>query len=392
MGVFIDSNSLENLKKYKYSAEDHSLISKYVLKHFWSRFVLLFPMWLAPNLVTLIGFFFVLVNVFTVHYYDPSLNASAPSWAYLTYALGLFLYQTFDACDGGQARRTGQSGPLGELFDHCVDAINTSLGVYIFASASNLGYGWCLVLAQFATLCNFYMSTWEEYNTGTLYLSAFSGPVEGILIVVFLFILVSFTGPQIFHTSFANIIGVNTGISYLNMITPIQVYLVFGVVALGFNIRSACVNVLKSRRTRGLPTRGALSGLIPFFAFYVSVFTWVYVCPAVLTQYGFPFLLIVGLSNAFMVGRIILAHLTKTDFPYFHFVTLLPSVCILLHFLGIAIHGSIASFTFASVYMSLGVCTVTYGFFVMEIINEITTYLDIWCLTIKHPKDVTKQE
>jgi phosphatidylglycerophosphate synthase len=35
-----------------------------------------------------------------------------------SFSLGLFLYQSLDAIDGKQARRTGTSGPLGELFDH----------------------------------------------------------------------------------------------------------------------------------------------------------------------------------------------------------------------------------------------------------------------------------
>lgn len=35
-----------------------------------------------------------------------------------SFALGLFLYTSFDAVDGKQARRTGSSSPLGELFDH----------------------------------------------------------------------------------------------------------------------------------------------------------------------------------------------------------------------------------------------------------------------------------
>ena len=78
---------------------------------------------------------------------------------YASFALGLFLYQTFDACDGTQARRTGQSGPLGELFDHGVDAINTTFGVVIFAGAVNLGYTWSTVLGAFAALCTFYLTT-----------------------------------------------------------------------------------------------------------------------------------------------------------------------------------------------------------------------------------------
>ena len=50
-----------------------------------------------------------------------------PRWIYGTFAIGLFLYQSFDAIDGKQARRTGTSGPLGELFDHCCDALNTTV-------------------------------------------------------------------------------------------------------------------------------------------------------------------------------------------------------------------------------------------------------------------------
>jgi ethanolaminephosphotransferase len=48
--------------------------------------------------------------------------------------LGLFLYQTLDAIDGKQARRTGSSSPLGELFDHGCDAVSTSMLVIIINS------------------------------------------------------------------------------------------------------------------------------------------------------------------------------------------------------------------------------------------------------------------
>ena len=34
------------------------------------------------------------------------------------FGIGLFLYQSMDAIDGKQARRTGMAGPLGEMFDH----------------------------------------------------------------------------------------------------------------------------------------------------------------------------------------------------------------------------------------------------------------------------------
>jgi phosphatidylglycerophosphate synthase len=49
----------------------------------------------------------------------------APAWVLILCALGLFIYQTLDAIDGKQARRTNSSSPLGELFDHGCDALST---------------------------------------------------------------------------------------------------------------------------------------------------------------------------------------------------------------------------------------------------------------------------
>lgn len=47
-------------------------------------------------------------------------------------------------------RRTRQSGPLGELFDHGVDALNTSLECLIFAASQNMGQSWMTVATLFA--------------------------------------------------------------------------------------------------------------------------------------------------------------------------------------------------------------------------------------------------
>lgn len=38
--------------------------------------------------------------------------------AHIRWSAGLFIYQSLDAIDGKQARRTGSSSPLGEVFDH----------------------------------------------------------------------------------------------------------------------------------------------------------------------------------------------------------------------------------------------------------------------------------
>ncbi len=77
--------------------------------------------------VTLTGFSIVVCNVLAMMWYAPDLREECPRWVYVSWAFGLFLYQTFDAVDGMQARKLGLGGPLGEAFDHGVDACNTTV-------------------------------------------------------------------------------------------------------------------------------------------------------------------------------------------------------------------------------------------------------------------------
>ena len=149
---------------------------------------------MAPNAITLTGLGFVVINVLTMLYYTPNLDQDCPPWVYASWSIGLFLYQTFDAIDGTQARRTGQSGPLGELFDHGVDAVNTSLEVLLFAATMKLGMGWRTVAVLFATMLTFYVQTWDEYHTKTLTLGLISGPVEGIITLCIVFAITAVKG------------------------------------------------------------------------------------------------------------------------------------------------------------------------------------------------------
>ena len=62
-------------------------------------------------------------------WYCPNASERPPWPATLAAAIGLFLYQSLDAIDGKQARRTGTSSPLGELFDHGCDSLSTGFPV-----------------------------------------------------------------------------------------------------------------------------------------------------------------------------------------------------------------------------------------------------------------------
>lgn len=394
MGFFIPESALGNLKLYKYQSEDHSILSNAFLKNFWRKVAVIFPISMAPNLVTLSGLGFILINVITVLYYDAGLNQETPRWTYYSYALGMFLYQTFDACDGMHARRTGQSGPLGELFDHCIDSINTTLSLLLYISTTGIGYSYMFIFAQFSVLCNFYLSTWEEYHTHKLFLSEFCGPVEGIIMLCVLYVLTGMFGPQlIWHTV---LFKIPYGGKMINFETT-HLMNSFSSLALLLNIFAATKNVADyyKEHARSHPDEKekvetkiseAINGLVPFFLFFASVFVLVLVNEKFITL---PLILTIGLSMAFVVGRIIVAHLTLQDFPIYNVAMYIPSLQLVSYIIMTKIFGCLEEdVIFALVWVGLGLALGIHGMFINDIIYEFTTYLDVYALTIKHPKKV----
>ncbi|KAI5917542.1 CDP-alcohol phosphatidyltransferase-domain-containing protein [Camillea tinctor] len=399
--VYVRQEFLPNLKQYKYSGVDHSLTSKYILKPFYTNVVIkCFPMSMAPNLITLSGFMFVVANFLTLLWYNPTLDQDCPPWVYYSWAAGLFMYQTFDAVDGTQARRTHQSGPLGELFDHGVDALNTSLEVLLFAGSQNMGQTWYTVTTLFASLCTFYVQTWDEYHTKTLTLGIVNGPVEGVLILVFVYALTGYMGGASFwQQSMLGALGVpkTLGIpDYIYELTFTQWYMVQGLVVLVFNTIESARNVIKARRARGDRSRGALLGLLPFFGTWLVIVAYLYLEPVIRTQHLVPFVMFAGIVNAYSVGQMITAHLVKLDFPYWN-ILILPLTFGVIDSLGPILqeHVGWASgwpsalgdgvYQVAFMFCLLGMAIGVYGSFVVDVIVTICDYLDIWCLTIKHP-------
>jgi phosphatidylglycerophosphate synthase len=126
-------------------------------------------MWMAPNLVTLIGLFFNLSSFFLYLAYDLSLSKQLPPYFYIWTAVCLFMYQTLDAIDGKQARRTGTSSPLGQLFDHGIDALATCLNAYVPLQIFKIGPDTPTYYFYMVGLMGvFFTANWEEYHLGVL--------------------------------------------------------------------------------------------------------------------------------------------------------------------------------------------------------------------------------
>ncbi|KAF2769035.1 Choline/ethanolaminephosphotransferase [Teratosphaeria nubilosa] len=396
---YIRAQQLDRLKEYKYSGVDHSLVSRYVLKpYWWSQVIKLFPLSMAPNAITLSGFGFVIINIFTLLYYCPRLDVDCPAWVYASWAVGLFLYQTFDAIDGTQARRTKQSGPLGELFDHGVDALNTSLEVLLFAATMKFGQGWKTVLVLFASLLTFYVQTWDEYHTKQLTLGLVSGPVEGILTLVVVYAISAVKGGGWYwQQPMLETLGVPRFGWMPDMAYGMdfgEFYMLYGGVVLLFNTLESALNVMKARRARNEPAFEALLGLLPFAGIWILIASYLALQPAILNSHLVPFVFYVGIVNAYSVGLMITAHLTKSEFPY-HNVIALPLIYgivdssgpVLQQHLGFGWPSALGDgvYQVAFAFTLLGLAVGVHGSFVVDVIVTICDYLDIWCLTIKHP-------
>lgn len=443
---YIPSSRVKNLYEYKYSGTDKSLVSKYVLGPYWTWLVELFPKSVAPNTITLSGLVLVFLNYLTLAYVDPGLDCATqlkldstahslalrsaypqdsiavrpmfnnfgipgtvaktdfapsshastclPPWIYYTWAFCLFAYQSLDAIDGKQARRTGMAGPLGELFDHGCDAINTTLECVLCCAALNIGRSVWAPASLVATLSNFYLTTWEEFHTGTLFLSAFSGPVEGILMIVLIYAITASAGGPLFWdrgllnvTGLANVDVVSKSYSYLNV--PLNdAFMTFGFFGLLFNIAGSYTNVIAARRSRKQSVVTPLAGLLPLAVQVGANLVWMSANRAFILASPLAFLPFVtywGITFAYNVGLLIVAHVTKAPYPYWN-IGILWSV-------GLAIDASLPKSyiqtnperTVQVIYASLAFAVVLYGHFCHNVVTTITQEMQMACFTVKPP-------
>lgn len=80
-----------------------------------------FPDWLAPNAITLIGLIVPMITLLVLDCLFPTMTGVIPTWLAALCVFANFWYQTLDATDGKQARRTGNCSPLGQILDHNLD-------------------------------------------------------------------------------------------------------------------------------------------------------------------------------------------------------------------------------------------------------------------------------
>jgi ethanolaminephosphotransferase len=308
---FVSKIGAENLLKYKYFGSDHSLLYKHIYSPM-SQFLVdkVIPTWLAPNVITLIGFAATLLpHIILWIAYPESFAGNVPAWMCYMAALGQFLYIIFDNADGKQARKTGSSSPLGLLFDHGCDAVNTFVAGATLLTVVQFGNSLNAMIAYLIVIVPFYMATWEEYYTDHLSLPIINGPNEGITGVISLFILSGVFGNQIWTDK---MFGYTVNELALVMFTLMSIS----------NMWINVVAVVKKKKNALL---GAMWNLATMFYIVASVLIVSCLSPSNVVSRKARFIMyFFGFGFSKLVGHLQVSHVTQTRFNQFIYSIILP--------------------------------------------------------------------
>ena len=213
-----------------------------------------------------------------------------------------------------------------------------------------------------------------------------SGPVEGILtLVVVYFVTFLKGGASYWQQPMLPTLGFpKTDLIPHSMYQMAwnEWYMLYGGLVLVYNTASSILNVIKARRDRGEDPYKALWGLMPFTVTWALIPAYLGLNHVILHHHLIPFIVFAGLTNAYSVGQMIVAHLVKDKFPYQN-VLIIPLTWAVIDSLGpqLGLWPSALGddiYQVAFMFLSLGLAFGVYGSFVHDVITTICDYLDIW--------------
>ncbi|KAI4175138.1 MAG: hypothetical protein LQ343_001899 [Gyalolechia ehrenbergii] len=134
----------------------------------------------------------------------------------------------------------------------------------------------------------------------------------------------------------------------------------------------SALHVMQTRRKESKDPIAPLYGLLPYFATWALVPIYLYLQPIILHHHLIPFVFYIGLINAYAVGQIIVAHLTKNpEFPMYNVLTL-PLALAVVDSLGppVGVWPSALGFgtyQISYVFLCMGLGVGVYGSFIREV-------------------------
>ena len=319
---YISGEYHDAIRLYQYKSSDSSISYKYCMSPLCDYIVKFFPMWLAPNVITVTGFFLNLLYFLITGFYTGFKGGYIPPWACFFSAFCYLLYQVLDNIDGKQARRTKSSSPLGLLVDHGTDACTTFFITCGLGAILALDTIYQYILLWIMIIVPFYLNNWEEYVTGVMSLPPINGINEGTFIIIFFECLTGFIGQDYLLKKI-----------YLPFIQYVQSNILICSLGCGSGIFFGFLSILKVRKLESKTKKiNVIIDVFPFIYFLAGFFCIIYLTDSKISE-NYPQILIVsfGFQFAKMLGLLQLAHLTGTRFIPYNLVFVLPNLCYIIH-------------------------------------------------------------
>lgn len=305
----LGEKKLKRLKEHCYSSTGTTVLDPYMQK-WWEWVVLKLPLWLAPNLMTLTGLLIIVLTAILFIFHSPDAKQDLPPWLLVWGALAIFTYQTLDACDGKQARRTQTQSQLGELFDHGCDSVSTIFIALIVATTCKLGTEPTLLFFECSfAICLFYTAHWQTYVSGTLRFGKFD-VTEIQFSIMFMLIMTAIFGPSIWSIS---VPVINLKLSYLPVIGSV----VGGLVAL-YDSFAIILTGGVGKNGSSVAGTSVLSPSIPLMLFIIpAIMIWQKSPTGLYENNSCLYLLFIGLIGTKITLRLIICHMSRSEVAYY---------------------------------------------------------------------------
>lgn len=286
--------------------------------------------------------------------YGSGFGGPVHDWFGLVIGLLHFTYITLDNVDGKQARRTGSSSPLGQMFDHGCDAITFGLGVMTLSRFRQLGSGYLTFSFLALAPTGYFMYNMKEYYMGEYFLPIINPVSEGSMIdLIFVIYCYCIGWEELQKPVFYDM---NVGQCFAGTMVIFQIYQ-------NIEMFIEILTAEKYEKPMQVP-----KFLIQFSSYWLCVI----LCVTLSFFYDYerverPLLYMLIFSSSYLVLHLILGHLTHKEFsPYstipFLFVLAMMISCIVLH---------------KSVFLQTNACCVFYGIALYLLANSLVCFTSI---------------
>jgi len=287
-------------------------------------------------------------------------------------AWNIFVYQLMDNLDGKQARLTGTSSPLGELFDHGCDSLFLVLVSVGLSTALNLENWECMHMFSAGVLV-FYASHWEEYHTNHLIMGKYANPTEAQCGMMVFLIISAVAGPTFWSNALFSVNGFDVSLKTFLILATILAC----IGTLGENGLKTYLWAQENQRT----LFEAVAPILPMFVHVSLMYLWIWNSPSNVLQHNALLVVVfLGLVFSYLCDQLVICRVTKMKFtvanPILVFPFILAANAVLFSVGQSAIPDSIL------LPLLLSVLGVIYVYFLVSVVLQLKHHLDIDVFTI----------